>query len=210
MNTEKIIDLTLDRATLRALYSPPKNTFCTVDVPELPFAVWDGEGAPEQPSIAAAIKGLYTAIYPIRREARDRGGKSFVEPPVEFLYWTDDTFDFSTHNRENCRWRAQITLPAWASSEHLRKSVATMSHQLTGMPSIHWETITEGQCVQFLHVGLMNGIPSILEELYERHLPELGLEPSGPYHEIYLDDWNRVVPEKRRVILRQPVCNQSK
>lgn len=93
MTDNGMIDLTQDRATLGALYAPPAGDFRTVEVPRLPFAILDGEGPPEQASIGAAVKALYTAIYAIRREARWRSGKSFVEAPVEILYWADDMQD---------------------------------------------------------------------------------------------------------------------
>ena len=39
--------------------------------------------------------------------------------------------------------------------------------------------------------------------LYLKH----NLRAIGAYHEIYLDDWSRTAPEKRKIILRQPVCD---
>lgn len=210
MANEGIIDLIRDRAMLRTLYAPPAGTFIKVDVPRLPFAVWDGEGPPEQSSVSAAIKNLYTAIYPIRREARERMGKSFVEPPVELLYWADDMRDFSTGHRKNWRWRAQITLPVWANAKRLEESAAEMQQELRLAPTSRWEAFAEGKCVQSLHVGQTDDLPAILERLYRNYLPQEGLEPSGPYHEIYLDDWGRVSPTKRKIILRQPVLTQPK
>jgi len=205
MADEGMIDLIRDRAMLRALYAPPAGAFSMIDVPKLPFAVWDGAGSPEPSSVTAAIKGLYTAIYPIRREARERLGKAFVEPPVELLYWADDMRGFSAGHRENWRWRAQITLPVWANAACLEESAAQMRHELNGAPTPRWEALAEGKCVQILHVGQTTDLPAMLEKLYGEYLPQEGLAPSGPYHEIYLDDWNRTASTKRKVILRQPV-----
>jgi len=176
-----------------------------VDVPGLPFAILDGEGPPEPASIQAAVKALYTAIYAIRREARERMGKSFVEPPVEVVYWADDMRDLAAGNREKWRWRVQITLPVWAGAQRLQDSVADARHVLGDKPAVRWEMLTEGKCVQFLHVDETDGLPEILEGLYGDYLPQQGLEPDGPYHEIYLDDWSRVAPQRRKIILRQPV-----
>lgn len=210
MANERIIDLIHDRAMLRTLYNPPAGTFSKVDVPRLPFAVWDGEGSPEQSSVNTAIRNLYTAIYPIRRKARERLGKSFVEPPVELLYWAEDMRDFSAGNRKNWRWRAQITLPVWADAKHLEESAAEMQQELGLAPTLRWEAFAEGKCVQSLHVGQTDDLPAILERLYREYLPQEGLEPSGPYHEIYLNDWSRVSHTKRKIILRQPVRTQPK
>ncbi|UJB31087.1 GyrI-like domain-containing protein [Chromobacterium sp. Beijing] len=207
MANEGIIDLLSDRAMLRRLYAPPAETFSMVDVPKLPFAVWTGDGVPEQQSVSAVIKDLYTAIYPIRRKARERMGKSFVEPPVELLYWADDMRDLSAGHRKNWRWRVQISLPVWINAEGLEESAAEMRQELKDAASqaLHWEAFAEGKCVQALYVGQTSGLPVMLDKLYREYLPEQGLEPSGPYHEIYLDDWSRVAPAKRKMILRQPV-----
>lgn len=205
MVDETLIDLTKDRGTLRTLYAPRAGEFRMVDVPGLPFAILDGEGPPEQESIAAAVKVLYTAIYAIRREARERMGKSFVEAPVEVLYWADDMRNLAAGKREKWRWRVQITLPVWADAQSLKESTTEMRHELGDGPAARWEVLAEGKCVQFLHVGSTSDLPHILEGLYHDYLPQEGLEPDGPYHEIYLDDWSRVTPSQRRIILRQPV-----
>ena len=205
MVDDALTDLTQDRATLRMLYAPPAGAFSMVDVPGLPFAILAGEGPPEQAPIQAAVKALYTAIYAIRREARERMGKSFVEPPVEVVYWADDLRDLAAGNRGKWHWRVQITLPVWADAQRLMDSVADARHAPGDKPAVRWGMLTEGKCVQFLHIGPTNGLPEILEGLYSHYLPQQDLESDGPYHEIYLDDWSRVAPQQRKIILRQPV-----
>ena len=205
MVDEALIDLTQDRTALRTLYAPPASDFSIVDVPKLPFAILDGEGPPEQASIAAAVKALYTAIYAIRREARERMGKSFVEPPVEMVYWADDMDDLAAGNREKWHWRVQITLPVWADAHRLKDSVAEARRELGDDPAVRWAVLAEGKCVQFLHIGGTSDLPEVLAGLYGDYLPQEGLEPDGPYHEIYLDDWSRTAPPQRKIILRRPV-----
>lgn len=205
MADDRLMDLTQDRTMLRALYSPPKETFSTVEVPMLPFAILDGEDTPEQEAVGAAAKALYTAIYPIRREARERMGRSFVEAPLEVLYWSDDMRDLAEGRRDKWKWRVQITLPVWANAERLEASVSEMCPELGDKPILRWEAVTEGKCVQILHVGKTSDLPVVLENVYCRYLPQEGLEPTGAYHEIYLDDWSRTAPEKRKIVVRQPV-----
>lgn len=205
MTEEHLTDLIQDRTTLRALYAPPTGCFTLVEVPRLPFAILDGEGPPEQAAIGAAVKALYTSIYPIRREARVRMGDSFVEAPVEVLYWADDLRELAAGQREKWHWRVQITLPVWANVKRLEASVAEMRDELGNAPAPRWEAVAEGKCAQCLHVGPADDVPAILRALHDDYLPAEGLEAAGPYHEIYLDDWNRVAPRQRKVILRQPV-----
>ena len=205
MAHDGLIDLTQDRALLRTLYAPPEGDFSLVDVPTLPFAILDGEGVPEQAAIGAAVMTLYTAIYPVRREARDRMGKTFVEAPAEILYWADDMGDLAASRRERWKWRVQITLPVWADARRLEQSVTEMRPELGDGPGPHWETVTEGKCVQLVHVGQPGDLKAILHGLYADYLPQERLEPAGPFHEIYLDDFNRVATARRKLIIRQPV-----
>lgn len=205
MATNGMIDLTQDRALLAALYSPKKGDFSQVDVPVLPFAILDGEGIPSEQTVGAAVKELYTAIYPIRREARERMGKAFVEAPLEILYWAEDMNDLAAGRRDKWNWRVQITLPVWADADRLGASVLEMRSNLEEATAPRWEAVAEGTCVQYLHVGPIDELQTVLAGFYGDYLPQEGLEPAGPYHEIYLDDYNRVAPANRKIIVRQPV-----
>ncbi|NOX83922.1 MAG: hypothetical protein GXP06_13250 [Alphaproteobacteria bacterium] len=200
------MDLTKDRKKLMELYRPGTEEFTLVDVPALPFAIIDGQGSPDHGAGADAVKNLFTAIYPIRRQARERMGKAFVEPPVEMLYWADDMRDLTTGNKENWKWRAMVTLPVWVDEEMFSNAVTQAKGHMDAVPNtLRMETFCEGQCTQIMHVGQAQEIPTLLERLYTQFLPRNNLEPIGAYHEIYLDDWSRTPPEQRKIILRQPV-----
>ncbi len=43
----------------------------------------DGEGNPVGEPFKLAVRWLFSAIYPIKRVAKERMGKDFVEPPLE-------------------------------------------------------------------------------------------------------------------------------
>lgn len=205
MTINEMIDLTQDRAKLRSLYASTLGEFVRVDVPTLPFAVLDGGGPPERTSIGKAAKDLFTAIYPIRREARAQMGKTFVEAPLEILYWAQDMRDLASGQREKWHWRVQITLPVWTDPRRLGESVTEMRSELGQAPAPRWEAVTEVDCIQLLHTGPTNDLPMKLMGLYTDYLPQQRLEPAGSYHEIYLDDWSRVAIDQRRIIIRTPV-----
>ncbi|MEE9330455.1 MAG: GyrI-like domain-containing protein [Parvularculaceae bacterium] len=200
------MDLTKDRKTLKELYQPSRAAFSLVDVPALPFAMIDAEGSPDHGAGANVVKALFSAIYPIRTEARKRMGKSFVDAPLEMLFWADDMKDIAAGNRENWNWRAMITLPAWTDEEMFATAIETAAEHMEEVPtSLRMETLEEGRSVQIMHVGTADEIPALLEKLYQDFLPENQLAPTGAYHEIYLEDWSRTAPERRKIILRQPV-----
>lgn len=205
-----MIDLLQDRKKLLELYRPGTDDFSFVDVPELPFAMVDGEGPPEK-GAGAAIKALFQAIQPIRRATRERLGKAFVEPPAEVLYRADDAGDLVAGRTDRWRWRAMVTLPAWIDEAAFADSVAKARQHMDAVPpTLRFARFAEGRCAQILHVGTSDDIPALLDRLHSRFLPEQGLAPHGAYHEIYLDDWSRIAPERRKLILRQPVRSIAK
>lgn len=205
MPYQNMIDLSQDMATLKTLYAPLQHHFRVLDVPTLPFAILDGSGAPDPASVGMAIQALSTAIEPIRREARQRMGRAFMEAPVEILYWSDNPQDLAAGNRDRWQWRVQVTLPIWADAACLEQAIAQMRPVLGAGPAPRWEAVTEGKCVQVMHVGSQAELSALLHQFYTEYLPKEGLEPLGVYHEIYLNDWSKTASSRRKMIVRQPV-----
>ena len=68
-----------------------------------------------------------------------------------------------------------------------------------------WRPLSEGRCVQTLHVGSFDDEADVLARMHHEFIPDNGLRMVGRHHEIYLSDFRKVAPEKQRTILRQPV-----
>ena len=69
---------------------------------------------------------------------------------------------------------------------------------------MQFEKITEGKCVQIMHLGPYSTEPDTINQMKD-FAKEHGLTENGLHHEIYLSDPNKSVPEKMKTILRQPV-----
>ena len=192
---------------LKELYLPPTDEFVIVNVPALRYAVIDGKGGPGGKAHAHAIKWLFAAVYPIKRIARERMGKSFVEAPLEGLWWADDVEDFISGKKDKLKWRMMIVLPDWVCGAHeFKKAVATAAKELGDAPgNLRLERYKEGKSVQFMHVGPPGDARPTLQRLHKNFLPEHGLAPNGFHHEVYLNDPGRVAPEKLKTVFRQPV-----
>jgi hypothetical protein len=195
------------KARLKELYLPPPTDFVLVDVPEMRFVMIDGRGAADRAALDHAVKWLFGAIYPIKRIARERMGKDFVEPPLEGLWWADDIQDFICGKRDRLNWRMMIVYePDWLTPEMFEKAVATATTRLGEPPdSLRLERYPEGLSVQIMHVGPPSAEASTIARLHREFLPARNLIPNGHHHEIYLNDPNRVAPEKLKTVLRQPV-----
>lgn len=195
-----------DRRRLTELYLPPADDFVLVDVPDLQFAMIDGQGDHDSDAFAHATRWLFAAIYPIKRIAKERMGKNFVEPPLECLWWADDMSDFIAGDRDKFRWRQMIVTADWVDEAMFNHAVATTSQRLGEPPStLRLERFAEGTCVQIMHIGPENDeARAVMARMHQEFLPAHGLVATGYHHEIYLSDPSRVTPEKLRTVLRQP------
>lgn len=197
----------LTRTRLEELYLPPTDDFTFVEVPDLQFAMLDGDGEPGGPAHRGAIRWLFSAIYPIKRIAKERMGRNFVEPPLEGLWWADEVTDLVEGRRDRLMWRMMIVTADWVTVEMFRDAVAQASERLGDPPpGLRLERFTEGRCVQILHVGNYPAeAAAVARRLHDEFLPEHRLVANGDHHEIYLNDPERVAPERLRTVVRQPV-----
>jgi len=195
-----------DRRRLEELYLPPADEFVLVDVPDLQFVMIDGEGNPSGEAFAQASRWLFSVVFPIKRVAKERMGKSFVEPPLEGLWWADDMNDLIAGNRDKLKWRLMIVTADWVDEELFVQAMAKASERLGEPPrSLRRERFAEGTSVQIMHVGPNSEEVATIARLYHEFLPEHDLIHNGHYHEIYLTDPSRVAPQKLKTVLRKPV-----
>jgi hypothetical protein len=194
------------RKELEELYLPPADDFVLVDVPRMKFFMVDGTGSPEDGPHAASLQWLFAAVYPIKRAAKQRMGRSFIEPPLEGLWWADDMADFAAGNKDRLKWRMMIPAPGWASEAMFSEAVAEAAKRLGDPPeSLRLAALREGRSVQIMHVGRPAEEVATILRLHREFLPAHGLVPSGPHHEIYLTDPRRTAPQRMKTVLRQPV-----
>jgi hypothetical protein len=191
---------------LRELYLPPEHEFTLVDVPEIRFAVVDGEGDPEGNDSANAAKWLYAVVHVVKPLVKQRMGRSFVEPPLECLCWADDPKDFLDGNKDRWKWRMMVPFVDWISREQFEDVVSQVEGKRGPRPrTLRLEHLHEGKSVQIMHVGDYRGIGAVCRRLFHEYLPANGLRLNGYYHEIYLNDPKRTAPKKRKTVIRQPV-----
>lgn len=191
---------------LKDLYAPPQNQFTLVDVPEIRYAVIDGSGNPDGDELKDAMKWLYSIVHIVKPMVKKRMGKNFAAPPVEFLFWADDEEDFIQGNKDKWKWRVMIVFIDWITEEIFADAIAEVGKKRGPVPdTLRLENLHEGKSVQIMHVGDYGEIGSVCDKLYNEYLPENNFIPKGRYHEIYLNDPNRVAPLKRKTLIRQAV-----
>lgn len=188
------------------LYRPPADQFVEVDVPELPFLMIDGRGAPESDQYLAAIGALYSVSYGFKFASRVRLHVDYAVGPLEGLWWTEPESAFATTPREHWQWTMMIRQPDWIEPADVEASIRRTVHKTPGVSGLRFLRWREGRSVQILHIGSYADEAPTIARLHEEYLPAHGLVPAGHHHEIYLSDPRRSAPATWRTVLRQPVA----
>lgn len=192
-------------------YQAPRGRFRIVEVPDTRYLAVNGHGDPNaSPAFVAAVEALYPVAYRLKFASKAELGRDYVVPPLEGLWWAEDMDSF-TAARDKSRWDWTLLLmvPDWISPAMVSAAVEQAAAKARAGRSgdVRLQTLSEGRCVQTLHVGSFDDEADVLARMHHEFIPGQGLRMAGVHHEIYLSDFRRVAPDKRRTILRQPVTS---
>ncbi|MCX4388424.1 GyrI-like domain-containing protein [Micromonospora peucetia] len=201
-------DKTDFKKTLDA-YQAKRGQFRIVDVPDMQYLMIDGHGDPNtSPAFTDAVEALYPVAYKLKFASRRDLGRDYVVPPLEGLWWAEDMDSFTVQrDKSRWSWTMMIMVPDWIDQDMFTAAVeqAGARNRPARLDDTRLGTLSEGRCVQTLHVGSFDDEAEVLAHLHHEFVPGNGLRMVGRHHEIYLSDSRRVTPGKQRTILRQPV-----
>ncbi len=171
--------------------------FRLLDLPPQRYLMVDGSGDPNTaPAYADALAALYPVAYRLKFAAK-AAGHDYVVPPLEALWEADDPEVFTVRrDKDRWSWTVMLLVPDVVDD-------ALVEDAPEG--PVRVGTLTEGRCVQTLHVGPYDDEGPVLAAMHHTFIPGEGLTMTGTHHEIYLNDARRTAPERLRTILRQPV-----
>jgi len=189
-------------------YRARRGEFRVVEVPETAYLMVDGHGDPNtDPSFAAAVAALYPVAYRLKFASKEVG-RDYVVPPLEGLWWAQDLAVFTTaRDTSRWEWTLMLMVPDWLEDAMVEAAIREVgrTRRPERLDDVRLGTLTEGTCLQTLHIGPFDDEGPVLATLHQEVIPSRGLRPVGRHHEIYLSDFRRVPPANRRTILRQPV-----
>lgn len=202
----------VDLKKVVASYKAKHGQFTIVKVPTMQYLMIDGHKGPASSEFASAIEALYAVAYKLKFMSKLSLKKDYVVPPLEALWWAEDMEVFTTKfNQSMWDWTAMIMVPEWISREMFLdalEEVQAKKKQLS-LDKLRLEELSEGICVQTLHLGPYTDEGPVLADMHDNFMPENGLKLHGKHHEIYFNDFRKVVPEKLKTILRQPAIARS-
>ncbi|MCC6724488.1 MAG: GyrI-like domain-containing protein [Saprospiraceae bacterium] len=172
-----------------------------------------GKGDPSGADFAERIQALFATAYAIKFHYKGEG-KDFVVAKLEGLWWFDEArFGSPSMSeapkqvpRSEWEYRLLIRLPDFveeAVTIGCAKSVVSKK-KIALAAAIEFYRMTEGKCVQMMHVGPFSTEPQTLAQLLD-FCQANGFSKNGLHHEIYLSDFRNTEPERLKTILREPV-----
>lgn len=190
-------------------YQAKAGRFRIVDVPDLQYLMVDGHGDPNtSPVFTEAVEALYPVAYTLKFASKRELGRDYVVMPLEGQWWAEDMASFTAaRDKSRWDWTLMIMLPDWIDREMFAAAVEQVRGKSNParLGDVRLETLSEGRCVQTLHVGSFDAEADVLARMHDEFIPDNGLSRVGRHHEIYLSDFRKTAPEKQRTILRQPV-----
>jgi hypothetical protein len=189
-------------------YRARQGEFRLVGVPDLQYLMVDGQGDPNTQVFADAIETIYPVAYALKFASKQELGHDYVVPPLEGLWWADDMDSFTVaRDKSRWSWTLMTMVPDWLDQDAFAAAVAQVAarRRPARLDDVRLEPLSEGRCVQTLHIGSFDDEAGVLTRMHHEFVPARGLQLSGTHHEIYLSDFRKVPPERRRTILRQPV-----
>ena len=179
-----------------------------IDVPDLQYLMVDGQGDPNTGAFTEAVETVYPVAYAMKFASRRERDRDYVVPPLEATWWADDPDSFTVaRDKSRWRWTLMTMVPEWLDQDAFAAAVTRVAarRRPARLDDVRLEPLAEGRCVQTLHVGAFDDEAGVLARIHREFVPTNGLRLTGRHHEIYLSDFRRVAPERRRTILRQPV-----
>ena len=185
-----------------------------VDVPAMSFLMIDGEGDPNGKEFHHAIETLYSLAYSIRMNKTELGYYPYVVPPSEgfwdFAGQPAAPAEITAFDKSQLIWTLVLRQPDFVTPEIVAAAQAKVRKK---KPDLHPESVrlaslTEGLCVQALHLGPYSTEPATIHTMkkyIEQRRFVLDYTRQRRHHELYFNNPQKTEPGKMKTILRLPI-----
>ena len=194
----------------------PKTEPSIVTVPEIKFIAVRGKGDPNtSPEYKQAMEILYGLSFTIKMSkmsgSQPNGYFEYVVPPLEGFWSVDDgIFDgLNITDKSKFHWISVIRQPDFVTESVFEQARAEAEKKKkTDMSKAEFITVSEGLCIQSMHIGSYDSEPSTIlkmRKFAEKNGYSEDLSDKRLHHEIYLSDPRRCAPERMKTVIRHPI-----
>ena len=196
------------------IYSP-KTKPAVIEIPQMNYLAVRGTGDPNEENGAyqKALSLLYGVAYTIKMSYKTPhkidGFFEYVVPPLEGFWYQENVCGIDYAHKENFHWISVIRLPDFVTRAEFEWAVAeTSAKKKADFSAVEFLTVSEGLCVQCMHIGSYDDEPATVEQMH-KFAAESGYCPDFSdkrlHHEIYLSDPRKTAADKLKTVIRHPV-----
>ena len=196
-------------------YYLPKNKPVLVSIPTMNYIAINGHGDPndEKGEYKDALSLLYSIAFTLKMSYKTdyhiEGYFSYVVPPLEGLWWQNNSNTIDYQHKEDFNWISMIRLPDFITKKDVDWAITTAnSKKQKSHSQVYFFTLEEGLCVQCMHRGNFDDEPATLELIHsyiDNNDLLTDISESRRHHEIYLSDPRKCKAENIKTVLRIPV-----
>lgn len=182
-----------------------------IDIPEFNFLTISGEGNPNSEFFSEYIGALYAVSYPIKmtlkKRAKPENYSDYTVYPLEGVWDINEeakkTFN-GVINKDDLVFKLMIRQPDFVSEDFAKEMIESAMRKKPNelIKEVKFERITEGKCVQMMHIGSYDNEPESFEIMEAFAETENLNRISKMHREIYLSDFRKVNEEKLKTVLR--------
>ena len=179
-----------------------------VDIPAQSFIMIDGEGNPNKAMFTDQVSALYTLAYAIKmyykKAFSDREINDFVVYPLEGIWQQKVQGNLI---KDDLIYTIMIAQPNFITKEMAMEALENVKLKKPSpyYDDIRFETIAKERSVSMLHVGPFDDEPQSFAKMDDFCRKHDLKRKSIRHKEIYLNNFNRIAPDKLKTILRYPV-----
>lgn len=187
------------------IYYTAKTNPQIVEFPKISYLAIEGKGEPAGKAFTEAVQALYPLAYSVKGLCK-KDSRDFAVAKLEGLWWVKSNKPALEVLREEWYWKLLIRLPDFVTSEIVVKAKLEVLKKkgIDLLKATKFEKITEGKCIQVLHIGPYSTEPETIAKI-RKIMKESNFIENGFHHEIYLSDPRKTPPQKMKTILRQPI-----
>jgi hypothetical protein len=192
----------------KELYLPTKKPSALL-VPEMSFFTLEGRGNPNSELFKEHIEILYAMSYAIRMMPKKGmtpvGYFEYTVYPLEGHWDLDEEGrELDYLHKDHLVYKIMIRQPGFVTEEWFQFALDRVKKKKAhpDIENVRWENITEGLCVQAMHIGSYDDEPETFR-MMEDFCSENHLQRAEKTHkEIYISDPRKTSPDKLKTVLR--------
>lgn len=193
----------------------PKAKPMIVEIPRMNYIAVRGTGNPNQEDsqYKQSIELLYGVAYTLKMSHKTshkiEGFFEYVVPPLEGLWWQEDTVGLDYSRKDDMHFISMIRLPDFVTEDDFEWALREAANKKKrDFSKVEFFTYHEGLCVHCMHLGSYDDEPATIEAMESYAVSsgyQVDINESRLHHEIYLSDPRKCAPDRLKTVVRHPI-----